>query len=119
MPETARRNILSVMLTIGALLPLACAAAFYAFVIRTRIEFGFWPHPYHPDPKSTGFVFHVWAVVVLHVATLVISIPWIAGFLFKVREYSRLRSLALLTPWMVYLALMWLDPFRFIDWFLD
>src|SRR3978361_744028 len=37
---------------------LAILLLFYAYVVRTRLRVGYWPHVYHPESWSQGFTWH-------------------------------------------------------------
>jgi hypothetical protein len=105
--------------------PLAWFVAFWLFVLRARAVLGFWPTPYHPDPKDLGFDLHYLAVV--------IGLPWALAatlvlLLLIAFNYRQIKSagarpvLAGITGVMglaLSLGIGRQDPGRFFYWFAD
>lgn len=109
--------------------PLLCVLAIHLVWIAARVELGYWPRPYQPDPK--GLISYewgellVWGLIVLSV--LGFPILLFVNLLFAQRVADRKRvgvlfvGLCCLTL-CVYIAayvLQVVDPFRAIGWYFD
>jgi len=119
------RLFLDSTLGLYSLVPCALLVALYAFVVRARFELGRWPTPMQPDPKSLSFPTadtHMETVFWLGIASLGCSIPWLLTMVIRkhVVPVTRTSWLALLAgPWLLLLAILFLDPGRYVAWFLD
>lgn len=98
---------------------------FYGFVLRARLALGVWPAPYRPDPKELGFDAHY--DIVVRGGLPVLFIPLVAPLLFAVAKHvlglprlDLLRAARILAFCFVgFLALFFLDPGDFGEWFRD
>jgi hypothetical protein len=119
------RLILDAVLGLYSLVPCAVLVALYSFVIRARLELGRWPTPMQPDPKNLSFPAadtHMETVFWLGAASVVCFIPWLLTVFIRkqVVPDTRASRLALLIgPWALLLAMLVLDPGRYVVWFLD
>jgi len=103
--------------------PLLWLALFYCFVLRARLKLGYWPEPYHPDPKRLGFDLHqlvlFWGIMAIPVVAFMAFGSALIGS-SENRRGRLLFTLALLVlvagGWYL---LVRLDPGRFFAWFLD
>ena len=123
MEQRKLRLSLDLILAIYSMMPVALMGAFYWFVVRARLALGSWPFPMSPDPKDLPFAReHMNLVFWLFVSSLCCFVPWLLMAWFRKRlipetQASRLALLAL--PWLCLALLLFLDPGRFIEWFLD
>ena len=106
-----------------ALTPAALVGWFYLYVLRQRLELGFWPRPSQPDPKDAGHVFHH-----LSIYLGVLLVPLISIFvacLIVQRAFEDKRFLwwlafaVLVLSFGCYLGVMYIDPGDFWAWFRD
>jgi hypothetical protein len=103
------------------LFPTVVLLTFAAFALRARIELGRWPIPYSPDPKALGyFVQHAalwYGLLGLFVAPIVV----LGLYATLQPKGSRGRGWAALfvAQWIVTVALLYFDPGRLLEWFLD
>lgn len=109
---------------LSVLLPLAALIAFYGFVLRARLALGYWPHPYHPDPKDLGFVAHTYVLAVTWGLTLFLSPCGILVFgLLRGDALSSRRVVVLNVIYGILICLcisfVVFDPGRFVEWFAD
>ncbi len=51
------------MVWLLAFVPFGWLSLFGVFVVRARLALGYWPTPYHPDPKQVGLDLHYTALV--------------------------------------------------------
>ena len=119
------RILLDSTLGLYSLVPCALMVALYSFVVRARLELGRWPTPMRPDPKSLSFPTadtHMDTVFWLGVASVGCFIPWLLTVFIRkqVDPVTRASWLALLIgPWLLLLAMLFLDPGSYVAWFLD
>lgn len=107
-----------------SLVPLGLLSALYSFVIRARFELGRWPTPMQPDPKSLSFPTagtHMDTVFWLGVASLGCFLPWLLTVCIRKQMIPRSRKLLalLVVPWALLLTVLFLDPGKYVEWFLD
>jgi hypothetical protein len=105
--------------------PLLWAIAFWSFVVRARLALGYWPYPYHPDPKELGFPVH-YVVVVAGMPltfTAVAMAIILAVVFYRTLQLDRGRPAlaAIVAICGVACLLIWArtDPGRFLAWFGD
>ncbi len=98
---------------------------FYAFVVRARLALGYWPAPYHPDPKTLGFELHA-ALVALGFLFVSFGAPCLqlvvvalTGRWGVTRRDSVMGTLVFTMVFGGAFALTRLDPGAFGDWFMD
>lgn len=103
--------------------PIGVLIGFYFYVIRQRALLGYWPSPYHPDPKDAGFVLHhltltlgmtllpgvtlVTMALILHRRSLDPRFQWVSPLAVALGSFA------------VYGAVMGVDPGGYVDWFWD
>lgn len=108
-----------------ALAPLFHAFVFWTFVLRARLALGYWPYPYHPDPKTLGFGLHH-TLVTLSPAVMFTSVVMtlvLAAAFYRPLQRDRGRPLLAALVAIVGVAglLLWarFDPGQFLAWFAD
>ena len=111
---------------IACLMPPVSLVLLYSFVIRVRLDIGFWPWYANPDPMQTGFVNHATIVGVSLLLTLLSPVGIIVLWLFCMSEnYRRHRKrihvsmIFFLVLYFAWFILLYFDPGSFLDWFLD
>ncbi len=123
------RPFLRLALWVAATAPAQWLALFGLFVLRARLALGYWPRPYHPDPKDLGFdlhyllvffpLFHPWG----HAAFVTSPIAVLAATLAHLLVPRRGERIAAMTCFLSGSAALWLllgeDPGSFVEWFLD
>jgi hypothetical protein len=114
----------NLLLGIYSAVPLALLVAFYAFVVRARMELGSWPQLMVPDPKDLSFAStHMDTVFWLFVLTVCCALPWLLTAFLRVRlapDGHHSRSITLLgLPWLLVLIVWFVDPGLYVMWFLD
>jgi hypothetical protein len=116
-------GVANALLGIYAAVPVALLVAFYGFVVRARIELGVWPKPMTPDPKEMAIASDMDVVFWAFVLAVCCALPWLLTAYLRVRlapERRHSKPLLLLSvPWLCALALWFIDPGRFVEWFLD
>ena len=124
MTKDTLRRLLSGVGVAFAAFPLLILVAFYAYVIRTRLAFGYWPSYSHPESWSIGFSrhyallrpwFHVFPLVLLPFVILFYDAALWAAF----RKFPKWPFVALGVSTIIVYAWRITDPGKFIDWFLD
>ncbi len=107
-----------------SLVPTAWFLLFYGFVLRAYLTLGYWPSPYHPDPKDLAFDFHhvaIWfsfPVVVASAVVLALLVAYYArSYMGSARH--RLGMLYFAATFAAWLLAVRFDPGRFIEWFVD
>jgi hypothetical protein len=105
------------------LAPWLTLALFLAYLLRARIALGYWPEPYHPDPKELGFVVHRWAVFIAWVWEFAAALFVVLSVLVlrRLRE-EHLSPIRLYLVFGVGLALSWVANARlagYWEWFFD
>ena len=106
------------------LLPTGAIALFYAFVVRAYLVLGYWPSPYHPDPKDLAFDLHHLAIWV-SVPVVMVSAMVLGGALVLLwrnhSDKSRLRLMAIgyFVTLVAWFGVMGLDPGNYFYWFMD
>src|SRR5687767_10731422 len=118
------RLFLDSTLGLYSLVPLGLLIALYSFVVRARFELGRWPTPMQPDPKNLSFPTadtHMDIVFWLGVASLGCFLPWLLTACIRQQIIPTRKSwLALLAlPWLLVFAVWFLDPGKYVLWFLD
>ncbi len=109
------------LLIIYTLFPVLFLILFLSYILRARLYLGYWPTPYHPDPKSMNFYFHHWALFISIVTTPFAGLAWLLQYIFRNLLLNRAKYLLFIypIPWIIYILILKFDPFRFIEWFLD
>lgn len=74
---------------------------FYGFVARARLELGYWPAPYRPDPKELGHDVHMLLSYVLF--TCALAAPLLSYF--AKRLYRRAGGAGVFVAMLCYVAL--------------
>lgn len=103
----------------------ASVVVFYALVIRVRLDIGFWPRYAHPDPDSKFLYHNILAGISLLSALLsplAVICLWVVCLLKKkllCRREMYLFNLVFLLLYLVWFSLLYFDPGKFLDWFLD
>lgn len=124
MTEADRRSrVVAIVALALAAYPLWWLAMFYLFVLRARWHLGYWPAPYHPDPKELGFTLHYSLVLLSSMAllpvaagaALLLAVGKVRGAL--VRAWP--PALLLLCSTTLLVLLVRVDPGRFLNWFGD
>ncbi len=119
------RWFLDSTLGLYSLVPVALLVALYSFVILARFELGRWPTPMQPDPQdlsSPTADTHMKVVFWLGVASLCCFLPWLLTVCIRKQMIPTTRGfwIVLLTlPWLLLLAVWFLDPGKYVEWFLD
>ena len=106
------------------LLPTGTIALFYAFVVRAYLALGYWPSPYHPDPKDLAFDLHHLVVSVSAPAVTASAVILGGAFVLLWRNQSpksRLGVMAAgyLVTLLAWFGVSWLDPGNYFCWFMD
>jgi hypothetical protein len=118
------RHVLRRFLLLAPLPPVILILLFYGFVLRARLELGYQPSMYHPDPKTLGFGVHhsmVWMLIVLNG---LFPFVWLAASLAAWRV-KHLRGTVLRTGPVTLAAnaiaflVFTLNPGHFLEWFAD
>ena len=103
--------------------PLGVLVWFYLYVIRQRILLGYWPRPYHPDPKDAGFAVHHVSLVLAMTLIPGVSLMTLGLIVHRRSVDPRFRWMtALLTAlgsFAVYWTVVRLDPGHHVEWFWD
>jgi hypothetical protein len=107
---------------IGGLVPLVWLAAFYSFIVRVRLESGFWPTMSGgPDRSSLAFHIHDSLIGSGIVALPLWFVSWFvaaAGLTLVDPTVFPLRSFfLLLLVWLCCAAVFIADPGSFFRWF--
>jgi hypothetical protein len=120
---TAQKNLSRAGIAL-AIFPLLVLVLFYAYVVRARMAFGFWPSYGHPESWSIGFDRHYallrpW----FHVFPLLLVPPLVAIYdtaLWVCTRKFPTRPVAFLcvSTVLVFVCLC-VDPGKFVDWFMD
>ena len=104
--------------------PLVSLALLYSYVARARWALGRWPRPYSPDPKDLGFDLHrglvaggVDLVFVVAAPTAVLAV--VAAFMPDVRRKIWTLAVLYLVLVAAWFLVLWTDPGRFFEWYLD
>jgi hypothetical protein len=119
------RWFLDSTLGLYSLVPFCLLVALYSFVVRARFELGRWPSPMQPDPKNLTFPTadtHMDTIVFLGVASLCCFLPWLLTICIRKQLIPTTRRfwIGLLTlPWLLFLIVWFLDPGKYVEWFLD
>lgn len=105
-------------------LPLIFLLALYGYYVRARLVLGVWPYPYHPDPKSLGFVVHHVLVPLSAVQMLISPLALLGVIAFRPltaheRSIVQRVGVAFATLYVLTIALVRADPGRVLEWFLD
>jgi len=98
----------------------------YAYVVRARLEVGYWPHPYRPQSYRLGFTWHFWLLRpwFYFVPAPVGCLPIIGGIytigLWAVtRRFPRRLFAVLVVSTAVVFTCLIADPGSFVAWFQD
>jgi len=119
------RRFLDSTLGVYSLVPLVLLVALYSFVVRARFELGRWPKPMQPDPESLSFRTadtHMDIVFWLGVGTLCCFLPWLLTLCLRKQMIPATRTLwlvGLVLPWVLVVVVWFLDPGKYVEWFLD
>ena len=97
---------------------------FYSFVLYIRLKQGFWPFYGAPDAGAfSGFEAVLDVVVGLLWIGTFFSPLFVVPILALIRYPSgsgRWRDLILFgLLWVVFVVILWSDPGRFLDWYMD
>jgi hypothetical protein len=122
--ESAEVSFVASILTwLLVLYPIQVVFWFYSYVLRQRILLGAWPQPYRPDPKTAGMNFHHDTIYIAFAAVPVIALAGLAcivalrahkaGFSWRWAQACWVLALVIL------IALLFMDPGRFIEWYCD
>ena len=117
-------RVLRAALVASAVVPAGWVAAFYAFVLRARLQLGDWPRPYQPDPKALGFHVHHALLWLGLVPCALAPYVWLAAALIGWRSAVPRRVILLSGAGLaacetLFLGLSYLDPGAFAEWFAD
>ena len=121
--KTTRTEFTEILPQLFASYPFILLMVFYLFVLRARLHLGYWPTPYHPDPKDLDFALHhsiIWVgilAVPMFIVTAVVLI--IAGRVMGVnrRIWPNLTLLAF--SHLILFAVARQDPWHLLEWFMD
>lgn len=105
-----------------ALMPILWVSLFVGFVLRAWLKLGYFPRPYHPDPKSLGFDWHMTAVRYLALLALftLLIFPWARSELRRRGDrVERRYTFVFIGGWIAVGIIVFLDPGKLFDWFLD
>ena len=116
------RRIATWFVYIGGALPLLWLIAFYSFIVRVRLSAGVWPDSSAVfDRHSFHFHFHELLVTSGAFLLPLFFVSWIVGSsgyaLTSPGVLSSRRFFVLLIPWCAALALVFIDPASFMDWY--
>jgi hypothetical protein len=106
----------------GGALPLLWLIAFYSFIVCVRLSAGVWPDSSAVfDRHSFHFYFHELLVTSGTFFLPIFFVSWIvasSGFALTFpKAVSLRRFFILLIPWCVIVALVFIDPASFMDWY--
>lgn len=106
-----------------AVAPIIWIAWFYLYVGRQRLLLGYWPTPYHPDPKFAGYVIHHMSIYYGFAAipiALVAAGVWVAAR-HRDQPEVRWKAFAALSSCSLVLliATIVIDPGNYLEWFMD
>jgi hypothetical protein len=102
--------------------PLLWVAVFVSFVLRAWFALGRLPYPYQPDPKDLGFDFHMQLVHFGFLATVASILIFLALMLIQRRQSGQFDQVSLriqLLGILVVGVIVFVDPGRFLEWFMD
>jgi hypothetical protein len=104
--------------------PWCPLSLFWLFVLRARLELGFWPRPYNPDPKDLNFDLHTLALIGALLWALLSAPAVLAALILWPRALLLSRVGAASTAlcvvgWALGIAQVQLDPGSFVEWFMD
>lgn len=106
------------------LMPTAWFTLFYAYVVRAYLALGYWPSPYHPDPKDLLFTSHHLAIWLSFPAVIVSIVICSLTLLRYARQHGQSRwlwasALSYLASVIIWLGVARIDPGQFLQWFAD
>ena len=105
-------------------IPLGQLVLFYGFVLCARLSLGYWPTPYHPDPKDVD-IYLYYEFLCYSMFAVPLSFFLFTPLVLRFRTHFLLsrRSLvgivlyfAGLTAWIMS---YYFDPGRYWEWFFD
>ena len=106
------------------LLPFVSLVFFYLFVIYIRVSQGYWPSYNHPDAGVFSGLLVYFDVFILGLLSITLISPgFIVGYLIFNLLSESLREVRFgflfLCFWILWFVVLWIDPFGFLDWFID
>jgi hypothetical protein len=107
-----------------SLFPLIVLFGFCPYVVRTRVVAGHWPSYGQPESWSQGFTLHYALLRPWFHVFPVYLLPFVAaiydGLLWGItRRFPKIASIALASSAVIIWSWWYVDPGRFLDWFLD
>ena len=124
MSRAVTRNVFEGLGVVLAALPLLVILGFYAYVVRARLAFGYWPIYSDPEAWSMGFTEHYsllrpWFHVFPLVFTPFIVAIYDCSIWLTFRDFPKRAFGALAVAAIIVFTWRFLDPGGFIEWFLD
>ena len=111
-----------ILLWLTAAWPLLIAFLLATGAIHVRLHLGRWPIVYQDEIKGMFVVLHMQVIAIAVAVSPLTAFGWLVG---RAIERRRNKAHAVKTSVLLFLgigllvALMRLDPFGFIDWYLD
>jgi hypothetical protein len=102
--------------------PLIWVAVFLSFVLRAWLALGRLPYPYNPDPKDLGFELHMTLVHFGFLATIGITVLFFVLWLLDGKRCGKFDRSSLTVQLFGMTVLGWIvffDPGKFLEWFMD
>jgi hypothetical protein len=124
-PRVASALLLGRMRCVLSGLPLVSLLLLYVFVLAVRLVVGHWPSYGNPDPSTVSVllildiaVFIVLATTFFSATLLLFLLPWLAE---TSSDGSRARRSCgvFAVSYAAWFVTLWLDPGRFLNWYLD
>lgn len=121
--EPAAKRYTTFVMWVMALCPMLLVGLVLAATLRLRGELGHWPVPMIDDGYSS-IAGYATAFAGLFIVTLILALPfWFMVLLSSADRVSLPHRVALssayVSGWVLLVLYCWIDPWRFIEWFLD
>jgi hypothetical protein len=116
------RKPVTVCLAAALALPLTFPIALYSFALRARLALGYWPSPYHPDPKDLGFDIHYLVVIGSIMVMLLSPLVLLAVVAFRplsFRERSYVQRVGMPFATLYVLMIVFARSSTMLSWFFD
>jgi len=103
--------------------PLATTISIYLLAIHARLFLGYWPSPYHPDPKSLPILsYYECPIFLFFFCSVFIFIPWIVFFIIRFwfrRPLGLISTILIILPWIILIIDPIIGPLNFFKWYFD